>query len=144
MKEQRVNLKQLKTVAANFMSKLQSGDVVYMQGDLGAGKTTFVRDAIQSVLHSYEAVPSPTFTLVQTYDTQKGTIYHYDLYRLIDPEEVLELGMNEAFENGITFIEWPQCMGSLYEKPHYIVNLEPTKNIDERLLKIVSPEGNTL
>lgn len=140
MKEQRVNLTQLETVATNFMSKLQSGDVVYMQGDLGAGKTTFVRAAIQSVLYNGEAVPSPTFTLIQTYDTQRGPVYHYDLYRLIDPEEVLELGMNEAFEKGITFIEWPQRMGNLCTPPHYIVSLESAENKEERLLKITSPE----
>ncbi|MCP5322769.1 MAG: tRNA (adenosine(37)-N6)-threonylcarbamoyltransferase complex ATPase subunit type 1 TsaE [Candidatus Paracaedibacteraceae bacterium] len=139
MKEQRVNLTQIETVAINFMSKLQPGDVVYMQGDLGAGKTTFVRAAIQSILGSDEPVPSPTFTLVQTYDTLNGPIYHYDLYRLVDPEEVLELGMNEAFHKGITFIEWPQRMGNLHDPNHYIVSLEAAKNSGERLLKIICP-----
>jgi tRNA threonylcarbamoyladenosine biosynthesis protein TsaE len=137
MHEQIVTLEGLETLAATFIATLKKGDVVFMQGDLGAGKTTFVRAAIQSVLGKEEFVPSPTFTLVQTYDSNPS-IWHYDLYRLQDPEEVLELGMEEAFERGITFIEWAERMGCVYSPDHYTVVLQPTDQEDHRKVIITA------
>lgn len=138
MIEKTVSLSELESLAAEFVRTLKQGDVVYMEGDLGAGKTTFVRAAIQSLLGQGEAVPSPTFTLVQTYDSIPP-IWHYDLYRINDPEEVLELGMDEAFNQGITFIEWPQNMGSIYTPKHYRVTLETTPNSAQRSITIETP-----
>lgn len=138
MHEQFVTLDELEALAATFVAQLKKGDVVYMQGDLGAGKTTFVRAAIQSILGKDEFVPSPTFTLVQTYDSNPS-IWHYDLYRLQDPEEVLELGMEEAFERGITFFEWADRIGSVYSKPHYTVMIQSTDQEDHRKVTIISP-----
>ncbi len=135
---QNVSLSELESLAAEFIRTLKKGDVVYMMGDLGAGKTTFVRAAIQSLLGQDEAVPSPTFTLVQTYDSAPP-IWHYDLYRINDPEEVLELGMDEAFNQGITFIEWPQHMSNVCTPKHYLINLETTLNPDQRLIIITAP-----
>jgi tRNA threonylcarbamoyladenosine biosynthesis protein TsaE len=130
-----VSLETLEATAAKFIRTLNKGDVVFMEGNLGSGKTTFVRAAIQSLLGQGEHVPSPTFTLVQTYDTQPP-IWHYDLYRLEDPEEVLELGMDEAFNEGITFIEWPNKMGTVFHPPHYTIYLEMADNPNERILSI--------
>lgn len=138
MHEQSVTLEELEALAATFVAKLKKGDVVYMQGDLGAGKTTFVRAAIQSILGKDEFVPSPTFTLVQTYDGNPS-IWHYDLYRLQDPEEALDLGMEEAFEQGITFIEWAERMGRVYSKPHYTVMIQSTDQEDLRKVIITAP-----
>lgn len=138
MIEKIVSLSELELFAAEFIRTLKKGDVVYMMGDLGAGKTTFVRAAIQSILGHDEAVPSPTFTLVQTYDSIPP-IWHYDLYRINDPEEVLELGMDEAFDQGITFIEWPQNMRNVYTPKHYRVMLETTTNPEHRLIAISAP-----
>lgn len=138
--EKIVSLHELELTAAEFMTRLRIGDVVYMEGDLGAGKTTFVRAAIQSLMGVNEAVPSPTFTLVQTYDAHPP-IWHYDLYRLIDPTEVLELGMEEAFSQGITFIEWPQRMGELYKGRHYSIILNSSDLADHRLLTVISPQN---
>lgn len=133
-----VTLSELESIAAEFVRTLNKGDVVYMSGDLGAGKTTFVKAAIQSLLGNDEPVPSPTFTLVQTYNAPIP-IWHYDLYRINDPEEVLELGMDEAFSQGITFIEWFQHMGSVYSPKHYVVKLTATEDPDQRHITIVSP-----
>lgn len=133
-----VSLSELETLAAEFILTLKKGAVVYMMGDLGAGKTTFVRAAIQSLMGKNEAVPSPTFTLVQTYESTP-TIWHYDLYRINDPKEVLELSMDEAFNDGITFIEWPQQMGNVYTPKHYLITLETLLNTDQRLITIVKP-----
>jgi tRNA threonylcarbamoyladenosine biosynthesis protein TsaE len=133
-----VSLSELESMAAEFVRTLKKGDVVFMMGDLGAGKTTFVRSAIQSLLGNNEPVPSPTFTLVQTYDAHTP-LWHYDLYRINDPEEVLELGMDEAFSQGITFIEWPKNMGSVYTPKHYMIKLEATLEGDQRSITIISP-----
>lgn len=90
---------------------LAAGDVILLHGDIGAGKSHFSRSLIQSVMDPVEDVPSPTFTLVQTYDTQIGEIWHADLYRLSDLDETYELGLIDAFEEAICLIEWPDRLG---------------------------------
>jgi tRNA threonylcarbamoyladenosine biosynthesis protein TsaE len=90
---------------------LTAGDVILLHGDIGAGKSHFSRSLIQSVMDPIEDVPSPTFTLVQTYDTQIGEIWHADLYRLSDVDETYELGLIDAFEEAICLIEWPDRLG---------------------------------
>lgn len=138
MIEKIVSLSELESMASELVRTLKKSDVVYLIGDLGAGKTTFVRAAIQSLLGNHEPVPSPTFTLVQTYDTYIP-IWHYDLYRINDPEEVLELGLDEAFSQGITFIEWPQQMGNVYAPNHYTVKIDTTQASEQRKVTILFP-----
>ncbi len=92
---------------------LQAGDTVLLSGGIGAGKTHLCRAFIQAKLGRAEDVPSPTFTLVQTYDAPACEIWHADLYRLSHPDEVLELGLEAAFEHGICLIEWPDRLGDL-------------------------------
>jgi tRNA threonylcarbamoyladenosine biosynthesis protein TsaE len=135
-----VTLEELQACAAAFINTLTAPAVVFMEGDLGAGKTTFVRAAIQALMGADEAVPSPTFTLVQTYDTPKGALWHYDLYRLQDPEEMIELGIEDAFENGIVFIEWSSRMGSVFQPRHYTITLATIENApDKRAILIQAP-----
>ncbi|MCJ9428313.1 tRNA (adenosine(37)-N6)-threonylcarbamoyltransferase complex ATPase subunit type 1 TsaE [Kordiimonas marina] len=99
-------------LAARLAARLQAGDLVALTGDLGAGKSTFARAFIRARLADDMAeVPSPTFTLVQTYDDPEGgEIWHADLYRLTEPEEAYELGLDEAREDAICLIEWPDRM----------------------------------
>lgn len=88
-------------------------DVIALWGDLGAGKTSLARAIIQTLLAAsgqHEDVPSPTFTLVQTYEADTLPIWHADLYRLSDPDELIELGLEEALEAGLLLIEWPDRM----------------------------------
>ncbi len=96
--------------------RLGEGDVLLLQGPIGAGKTHLARALIQHRLAAdgrMEDVPSPTFTLVQVYDTAQGEIWHADLYRLTHPSEVVELGLDEAFATALCLIEWPDRLGSL-------------------------------
>lgn len=94
-------------------TRLCTGDCLLLEGSIGAGKTHFARALIQSNQDAPEDVPSPTFTLVQTYETRLGEIWHCDLYRLTDPSELEELGLTGAFETAITLIEWPDRLGAM-------------------------------
>lgn len=103
---------------------LRPGDVVLLSGPVGAGKTHFARALIQSLLTVPEDVPSPTFTLVQTYDTQSGDLWHADLYRITTDAEIDELGLTEAFEDAICLIEWPDRLGELQPESALSVTIE--------------------
>lgn len=103
-------------IAGTLAGALDAGDTILLQGGLGAGKTHFARCLIQARLAAAdlsEDVPSPTFTLVQTYCDGAIEIWHCDLYRLSGPGEVFELGLDEAFETAICLVEWPDRLGDL-------------------------------
>ena len=87
---------------------LQPGDALCLTGPLGAGKSTLARALIRALTTPDEEVPSPTFTLVQFYETAAFPLAHFDLYRLSDPDEVYEIGLDEALDGGVALIEWPQ------------------------------------
>ena len=89
------------------------GDVIALKGELGAGKTSFARAFIRARAGRPEEVPSPTFTLVQTYEVPELTIWHFDGFRLRDPEEGWELGIEDAFRDGVSLVEWPERFGPL-------------------------------
>lgn len=99
--------------AAELAEVLESGDTLLLHGQIGAGKSAFARALIQTRLGRAEDVPSPTFTLVQTYYDGQAEIWHCDLYRLTNPHEAIELGLEDAFENAICLIEWPDRLGDL-------------------------------
>jgi tRNA threonylcarbamoyladenosine biosynthesis protein TsaE len=101
-------------LGAALSRRLAIGDVVALHGDLGAGKTELARAVIRAAADDPAlTVPSPTFTLAETYDTALGPIWHFDLYRLDSPEQVWELGFEEALADGISLIEWPERIGAL-------------------------------
>lgn len=108
--------------AARLARYLRPGDVILLSGDVGAGKTHFARSLIQSLLTEPEDVPSPTFTLVQTYEADATDIWHADLYRLTSVQEVEELGLIDAFETAICLVEWPDRLGEL--RPSSALSLE--------------------
>ena len=113
MKTFKINtLEQTKHLALALARQLKAGDVIALYGNLGVGKTAFTRFLIQSLCGEQEEVPSPTFTLLQTYETNDFPIFHFDLYRLKQPDEVLELGIEDAFYDGVSLIEWPEKMGA--------------------------------
>jgi tRNA threonylcarbamoyladenosine biosynthesis protein TsaE len=100
-------------LARRIAAVARAGDVIALAGDLGTGKTRFARAFVDAAAGDGEEVPSPTFTLVQTYDSPAGPIWHFDLYRLARPEEAYELGIEEALTDGIALIEWPERLGDL-------------------------------
>jgi tRNA threonylcarbamoyladenosine biosynthesis protein TsaE len=109
---------------ATLAARLRIGDVVGLKGDLGAGKTTLARAILRAAAEDARLiVPSPTFTLVEIYETPRGTFWHFDLYRLETPEQVFELGWEEALAGGISIIEWPERLGPLLPR-HLSVTLE--------------------
>lgn len=101
------------------------GDAVLLRGPLGMGKSTLARGLIRALTRPDEDVPSPTFTLVQFYDSDPP-VAHFDLYRLTRPEEAVEIGLDEALDRGAVLIEWPERLG---EDPAAWLGVEPL-NID--------------
>ena len=90
---------------------LRVGDVICLWGPLGAGQTTLARGLIRALTTPDEEIPSPTFTLVQTYEGSRLALAHFDLYRLNRPDEVDELGLEDAIDQGAAVIEWPERLG---------------------------------
>jgi tRNA threonylcarbamoyladenosine biosynthesis protein TsaE len=130
-------------VAAQLGQSLEPGDFVALYGDLGAGKTAFARALIQSLNPAESEVPSPTFTLVQTYESPQGPISHFDLYRLGSPEDVLELGFEEMAK-GILLVEWPERLGRLLPQKRFEVWLSYGTSECERTLRLCCPTGRSL
>lgn len=106
-----------------FAKQLNAGMVVYMHGDLGAGKTTFVRGVLRGLGHTGK-VKSPTYTLVEPYVISRLNIYHFDLYRFIDEYEWYAAGFNEYFNSeSVCIIEWPEQAENILPKPDFDVKL---------------------
>ena len=111
-------------IAAELAKRVKKGDIIALYGTLGMGKTVFCRGFIGAFLSQTE-VPSPTFTLLQTYDTDAFPIYHFDMYRLKSPAEAYEIGIEDAFAEGVSLIEWPEKIGRLLPRKHISVKIEP-------------------
>ena len=112
------------SLAQRIAPVLRPGDTILISGGIGAGKTHFARALIQKRLAVPEDVPSPTFTLVQTYETGTGEIWHADLYRLDGPQSIDELGLAEAFDTAICLVEWPDRLGDLAPEQALFVAFE--------------------
>ncbi len=100
-------------LAKRLAGLLRSCDFVGLGGDLGAGKTTVARHIIEALAGHGMEVPSPTFTLAQTYEFDGFTLWHFDLYRIEAAAEVYELGFEDALADGVSLVEWPERLGPL-------------------------------
>ncbi|MHA3978146.1 tRNA (adenosine(37)-N6)-threonylcarbamoyltransferase complex ATPase subunit type 1 TsaE [Halovulum sp. GXIMD14794] len=149
MDETRILHSQAETesLAAALARALRPGDAVLLSGPVGAGKSAFARAAIRARQAAEgrqpEEVPSPSYTLVQAYEAGPAEIWHADLYRLGDPDELVELGLDEAFQSAIVFLEWPERLGEAAPVRALRLHLEPDPDIDEaRHLTIRAEGGN--
>jgi tRNA threonylcarbamoyladenosine biosynthesis protein TsaE len=114
------------TIASRLAARVRSGDVLLLSGPLGAGKTAFARAFIRARAGDPTLeIPSPTFTLVQTYDLPSGAIWHYDLWRLSGPHALEELAWDEA-QSGIILAEWPDRLGQLTPANALHINISPS------------------
>jgi tRNA threonylcarbamoyladenosine biosynthesis protein TsaE len=131
-------------LAARLAPYLGPGDVIALNGDLGAGKTSFARALIRTLCGPGGAdreVPSPTFTLVQTYETPAGRIHHFDLYRVHSPDELTEIGWDEALSDGIVLVEWPDRAGALLPAGRLDIVLGFGAKTQTRVA-VLKPEGD--
>ncbi|MBN9514328.1 MAG: tRNA (adenosine(37)-N6)-threonylcarbamoyltransferase complex ATPase subunit type 1 TsaE [Alphaproteobacteria bacterium] len=111
-------------LGAALAARLRPRDVVALEGGLGAGKTTLARAILRAAAGDPELiVPSPTFTLVEIYETPSASWWHFDLYRLEQPEQVFELGWEEARAEGVALVEWPERLGPLLPRERLTVRL---------------------
>lgn len=105
-------------------NRLRPRDVVALEGGLGAGKTTLARAILRAAAGEPALiVPSPTFTLVEVYETPRGNFWHFDLYRLEEPEQVFELGWEEARVDGVALVEWAERLGPLLPRERLTISL---------------------
>ncbi len=129
-------------LAGRIAKVSRAGDVIGLTGPLGAGKTTFARAFIAALASAdgtdEPEVPSPTFTLVQAYDFSHLTVYHFDLYRVDKPEDAYELGIEDAFADGISLIEWPARLGWLMPRDGLDVALLPGGDEGARALRLTA------
>lgn len=116
------NIGQTRAFAAEFAAQLHAPVVVALHGDLGMGKSEIARTIIQTLRGPDTVVPSPTFTIVQSYDG----ISHFDLYRVTDASELAELGLTDAFAHDITLIEWPEIAADIL--PPDTIHVHITEN----------------
>ena len=117
-------------LGAALAGLLHAGDTLLLHGPIGAGKTHLARALIQARLGRLEDVPSPSFTLVQTYAAGDVEIWHADLYRLSGPDEVWELGLDDAVATAICLIEWPDRLGNF--APAHAVNITLSSEAEGR------------
>ncbi|MBK0326011.1 tRNA (adenosine(37)-N6)-threonylcarbamoyltransferase complex ATPase subunit type 1 TsaE [Rhodobacteraceae bacterium F11138] len=118
-------------LAVSLAAHLGPGDCILLNGPVGAGKSHFARNLIRSLLLQDEDIPSPTFTLVQTYETRAGELWHADLYRLGTVDEIEELGLTDAFETAICLVEWPDTLGSLTPESALGLQFSPDSHAEE-------------
>lgn len=121
-------------IAQDISGLLRPRDVILLKGELGAGKSTFARGLIQALCGDHTEVPSPTFTLVQTYETPKFVLWHFDLYRLEHMSEIHELGLEEAYSSGVCLIEWPERLGTFLPQEYLEIELNYGTHENERIL----------
>lgn len=128
-------------IAADFAKTLSGGDVVCMYGDLGAGKTAFVQGLARG-LDINEPITSPTFTIVNEY-TGTLKLYHFDVYRICDSDEMYEIGYEEyIYGNGVSVIEWPQLIEDILPRQRYEIKISKDISVGENYRKIEIEEVN--
>ncbi len=130
----------LEALARALAPHVQKGDVLALYGDLGAGKTTFARAFIRACTNQPAlVVPSPTFTIAQSYTGHPLDIHHLDLFRLDDPDELLEIGFDEMRDSGLLLIEWPEKAANYLPAGHLSLHLALADAGAARQVRLTGP-----
>ena len=145
MKKILENKKQMIEFAKEMASKVRIGDIIGLKGTLGAGKSFFAKHFINALQTKETEVLSPTFNLVYSYDTEKGEIFHFDLYRLKSPQELENIGFFDAIKNGICLIEWPEIAEKILKKDYFEVEIKFREDLgaEAREIIILDPETSS-
>ena len=134
--------KDTKSVAEKFSKLIKQGDFILLSGNLGVGKTTFIKHLINSLQKANKQkiseVTSPTFNITNEYQIKKTLIKHYDLYRIKNKKELYNLGIQENLNDQITLVEWPKIIKKIKVKNSINLIFEYKKNYTERYLSIIS------
>ena len=127
--------------ASKFASTLTGNDIIVLSGDLGAGKTKFVQGILE-YFNLENEISSPTFTIVNEYNSTNTNIYHFDVYRLEDVDEFYAIGGEEYFSKGICIIEWGEIIENILPKDYYKISIN--KSLDDENIReiIIEPKGN--
>lgn len=128
-------------LATRIADLLRPGDIIALSGGLGSGKSVFARAVIRALGTDDEEIPSPTFSLVQTYLAGGLLVHHFDLYRLEHPEDALELGIDDAFAGGVSLIEWPDRLGPYLPAECLWIKFETRPREGHRTVTIGSTDG---
>ena len=143
----KTDLKQLQVIAKKLANKSLLGDIYLLSGELGAGKTTFIRFFINSMFNRYlirkpDSIKSPSFPILINYTLKNFEVFHYDFYRLKNKNDIQELNIIENLKDNITLIEWPQMIiNNLQIDNYFLINLEII-NTNERVIKITHTHDN--
>ena len=133
----------MENLGGNIAKNCPVGTKVFLQGALGAGKTTLVRGFLREFGYS-GVVKSPTYTLIEPYEIKGSTVYHFDLYRLNAPEELETIGLRDYFDQAaICLVEWPEKAGSRLGVPDLLVHIEDRKGHRQVFLDAQGPLGRT-
>ncbi len=135
---------EMSALASEMAASAQIGDVFCLKGTLGAGKSFFAKNFINSLQQKTTEVLSPTFNLVYSYETKKGEIFHFDLYRIKDASELENIGLFDALENGICLIEWPEIAADFLPKNCCEIEIKTTNQEEEREVTVAIPNKQHL
>lgn len=118
------SMEDTKNIAKEILKNISAGDIVLLSGDLGAGKTAFVKCVAEVLGGNPNDVTSPTFTIVNEYGLNPFTVYHFDLYRINSVEELYNIGIEDYFYGeGVCFVEWPERAPELFVGAHKVINI---------------------
>ena len=133
MKKILINSKtEMAALAKKIAAEAELGDVIALKGTLGAGKSFFAKNFINFLLEKEQEILSPTFNLVYSYDTKKGEVFHFDLYRLKNSEELENIGFFDALKSGISLIEWPEIAVDFLPKNYLEIKIVDGTNEEAR------------
>jgi tRNA threonylcarbamoyl adenosine modification protein YjeE len=130
------NKNEMAALAASLATKAQIGDIIGLKGTLGAGKSFFAKNFINALSLEPQEILSPTFNLVYSYDSKKGEIFHFDLYRLKSEEELENIGFFDALKNGISLIEWPDIAKKHLQKNYLEIEIRLIEGAGEEAREV--------